>query len=266
MYHILVPVDFSETSRNALNFAVDLFKSQPLKVTLLACYKSFSGAFHMKNMDRVLEEDVQAQMTSLVGRMEKEWPDVLFKPVVTRGDAVPVITSMGDSGNYDLIVMGTTGASGLKEVFLGSVAGGVVSHTTGPVLVVPSDATLSDLSKIVLAVGNETVNAEVVTQPLKTIQEVGSCEIDIVHVDTQGEDEDTMNEALAAYSELGNVIHLQIEEETVNERLDEYIAEVNADILTLIRTNKGFMNRLFKGSVTMKQAFHSRIPLLVLHA
>ena len=65
MYNILVPVDFSPTSVHALEYALDLFASYPIKVTVLHAYKSYSGAFHVKSMDRVLGEEAEKQMVEV---------------------------------------------------------------------------------------------------------------------------------------------------------------------------------------------------------
>jgi nucleotide-binding universal stress UspA family protein len=150
MKKILVPVDFSDASLNALSYAIQLFKGQPLEVTILHTYNLMgSSAFTMKmnSIKRVMKEDAEKAMNGLLKKMEIEEPDVTFNSKIINNNATSTITLMGDSGIYDCIVMGTKGASGLKEVFIGSVAGWVISKTKAPVIIVPKALAIAPYSK-----------------------------------------------------------------------------------------------------------------------
>lgn len=119
MNTILVPLDFSDTSTNALKYALQLFGSSPLEVTVLHIYGVESTALLMRNIDGVLVKDANQKLSELLKNIRIEYPDVSFKTKIVKNNPVSAIVSLGNSGNYDYIVMGTKGASGLKEVFLG---------------------------------------------------------------------------------------------------------------------------------------------------
>ncbi len=72
MYKVLVPVDFSDTSLNALRYAVRMFKPHPLKITVLHTYGTPSSAFHMKSLDRVLAEDADRELDRFIKKVEGE--------------------------------------------------------------------------------------------------------------------------------------------------------------------------------------------------
>ena len=183
--------------------------------------------------------------------------------MIVNGEAVSCISSMGDSGTYDLIVMGTTGASGIKEVFMGSVAGGVISHTVAPVLVVPSSGTFEKIETIVLGVGNKSFDSAAVVDPLKHLKEVLDCQISIVHI--SDESDEGMDEILAPVKGLGEVVNLERQGDSTDDQLSAHMEQVNGGILALIRGKVDFLNRLLKGSVTMRQTFHTHVPILILH-
>jgi len=261
MIKILVPVDFSDTSINALQFAIDLFKGRSLKITVLHTYGTPSSAFHMKSLDRVLEEDAERELNQLIRRFEQSEPDVLLKPLNLKGDAVHTVNSIADKGEHDLVVMGTKGASGLKEVFMGSVAGGVVKGTVAPVLVVPAGVKFNGLAKMVLAIGEAPSDTERLIATLRQIKETRGSEIDLFHI---GEESD-MEELIAPFKELDPVVTLAQGTGDVNKQLNTHLAKVNGDMLCLIRSKRGFFEGFFHESVTLQQTFHSPVPVLVLH-
>ena len=263
MKHILVPVDFSDISMNALNYAIEMFKGQPLAVTLAHFYgTSKGGAFMMKNIDRVLEKEAEDSMNGLIKQMEKAHRDVSFIPKILPTDASSTICDMGNSGKYDYIFMGTKGASGLKEVFMGSVAGAVIAGTSAPVLVVPANYEFKPSSEILMTVGKDPVEGSVV-EPLIELLNITGDQLKLVHVLKNSEE----NKGAIP----GKLESLVTEEEYIvgsgdlNKDLNSYIKEDDAQLLCMVRTNKGFFNRFFGGSVTLKQTFNSPIPLLVLH-
>jgi len=264
MKKILVPVDFSDASSNALSYAVALFGASNLEITALHIYgvKS-SGALLMKNIDGVLEKDAKKKMQELLDGMQKEYPDVVFKAKLTKSDAIPTIAALGDSGEYDFIVMGTKGASGLKEVFMGSVAGGVVSKTSAPVIVVPKGHSFRPLEKIVFAVNDDSFSDDSVIAPLRHIATLHQSKIKVLHI----ADEQTpqIDKALSAIEDLNPSVDYAFGTGNINKDLNDYLSKDFSGLVCMIRTKKGFMERLLDESVTLKQTFNSAVPLLILH-
>lgn len=263
MIKILVPIDFSDTSLNALLYAINLFGQSNVEYTVLNTYGTTSTAFHIKSMDDILEEDAQRDMKAFIEKVNKINPDIELKQQVVKNNAVPAITSRGNSGEYDFIVMGTKGASGLKEVFIGSVAGGVISKTSAPVLVVPTNYAQRSLDEIVFAVSNEPLSSEKVVEPLRKLVEMHSCNVKVLHV-AQDEKPD-LEKILDTIEDLNPSVTYGFGTGDINTRLNDYLKKEDAALLCLIRTKKGFFSRLFNNSVTLKQTFNSSVPLLILH-
>jgi len=263
MKRILVPVDFSSTSLNALQYGIEMFKKEPLQVTLVNFYGTpKGGAFMMKNLDSIIEREASDSMNSLLKGMETKYEDVAFVTKVLNEDAADVIADMGNSGKYDYIVMGTKGASGLKEVFMGSVAGEVISNTSAPVIVVPASYAYQPAEEVLMTIGDEPVDDKVV-EPLVELLRVTNDQLKIVHVVRDSDDKIEVP--------LGKLEPLVSEKDyiygsgNVNEDLNDYILQDGARLVCMVRTNKGFFNRIFNESVTLKQTFHSPVPLLILH-
>ncbi|MGB5663294.1 universal stress protein [Eudoraea sp.] len=264
MNKILVPVDFSDASSNALSYAIQLFGASSLEITILHIYgvKS-SGALIMKNIDGILEKDAKQKMDELLKNVQKEYPDVVFKPKIIKNYAVSAIAAMGDRGNYDFIVMGTKGASGLKEVFMGSIAGGVVSKTSAPVIVVPANHAYRPLEKIVLAVSGSPFSDAKVIEPMRKIATLHQSKIKVLHIADKKTPQ--IEKALSAIEDLNPSVDYAFGTGNTNKDLNEYLKKDFSGLVCLIRTKKGFMDRLLNESVTLKQTFNSPVPLLILH-
>lgn len=264
MNKILVPVDFSDASSNALSYAIQLFKGSPLEITVLHIYGAkSSGALLMKNIDGVLEKDARNKMNELLQKVQKEHPDITLKPKLSNNYAVSAIVSLGNSGNYDFIVMGTKGASGLKEVFVGSVAGGVMSKTVAPVIVVPAGHTFRPLEKIVLAVSDNPFSDAKVLEPLRKIATMHQSNIKVLHIADKKTPQ--IEKALTAIEDLNPSVDYAFGTGDTNKDLKEYLMKDFSGLVCLIRSKKGFLDRLLKESVTLKQTFSSPVPLLILH-
>jgi len=263
MSKIVVPIDFSETSTNALRYAIDLFKSPSLEIIVLHAYGVQStSALLMKNIDRVLEKDAKQKMEDLIETIKVEFPSIEIRPLFSKNSAVSTIVALGDSGDYDFIVMGTKGASGLKEVFMGSVAGGVISRTRAPVIVVPDGYGFHKLDEIVFAVSHQPVYTKEVMAPIRKIGELNQSKIKILHI-MKGK-APQLTEILDFFEDLNPSVEYAFGSGDTHEDLNNYLMKDYSGLLCLVRENKGFFERLLDGSVTLKQTFNSLVPLLII--
>lgn len=262
MIKILVPVDFSKTSEKALAYACQMFGSSQIEVTVLHIFGTHSTALVMKNIDSVLLKEAKQDMNTLLDKIKPTSPHVAFKTQFVKSYAVQTIVNYGNSGNYHLIVMGTKGASGLKEVFLGSIAGGVITKTKAPVIVVPSDYELKQPKRLVFALHNTKIFEKTNLDVLHLISNANDSSVIALHVAKSVEDELHSDEI-----EHGNIT-FKVENIQgsghINEDIKSYLNKNEADLLCLIRSKKDLITRIFNDSVTLQQTFSSSLPLLIL--
>lgn len=262
MIKVLVPVDFSKTSEKALAYSCQMFGSSQIEVTVLHIFGTHSTALVMKNIDNVLIKDAKQEMKNLLDKMKPSSPHVEFKTQLVKSYAVQTIVNYGNSGNYDLIVMGTKGASGLKEVFLGSIAGGVITKTKAPVIVVPSDYDLERPKRIIFALNNTRIFEETNLEVLHLISSANDSSSIALHVAKSVEDELYSDEI--EHGPLTFKVKNIQGTGHINEDINSYLDENEADLLCLIRSKKDLLTRIFNDSVTLKQTFSSSLPLLIL--
>lgn len=137
--HILVPIDFSETSQAAVDAAVDLASAFDARVTLLNVFEIslflYSGgtAILIDTRD-ALERAAREATDSRRMELKKRYANV--DAIVRCGHPwQEIVDAIGDQ-KIDLVVMGTHGRRGLPHALIGSVAERVVRMSPVPVLTV----------------------------------------------------------------------------------------------------------------------------------
>ena len=134
---ILVPLDGSECSLRALEKAIEIAKKFNGKITLISVYNvsSFkvtpSQVFNYVIEIRKANESILEEATKIV-----KAEGIQVEKVIEEGHIVERIVNKARDENFDLIVLGAQGISKIKEILLGSVSQGVISHSRCPVLVV----------------------------------------------------------------------------------------------------------------------------------
>ena len=128
--HILLPVDFSDCSKNALQYAIPLARQFNAELTLLhvvETYRAFSPEIPL--CDIPTAEAAHRAFDGMV-------IEIPFKAVVREGEPHIQIVAAAKELATDLIILSTHGRTGLAHILLGSTAEKVVRHAGCPVLIV----------------------------------------------------------------------------------------------------------------------------------
>jgi nucleotide-binding universal stress UspA family protein len=136
---ILFPTDFSETSKYAMNYAIEFAKefNAELKIVHVIFDESQIVAFYLpqvtfQNLDLELEESAKKQLEDFI----KEYPElqeVKYTTKLLKGTPFVEIIDEAKKFEADMIVIGTHGRSGLEHVLFGSTAEKVVRKSPCPV-------------------------------------------------------------------------------------------------------------------------------------
>ena len=155
--NILVPLDFSEPSLNALETAITIAKQQVARITLLNVVDSsfiygFKGVYYIseKTIDCMVE--VSARMLNPLLKKLKEEEGLNCTSEIKVGLVPESIVKTASHEDVDLIIMGTHGASGVRELFIGSTAQKVVKISSCPVLTIPSTRKWLNFDKILFPI------------------------------------------------------------------------------------------------------------------
>jgi nucleotide-binding universal stress UspA family protein/DNA-binding response OmpR family regulator len=140
---ILVPVDFSGTSRVALEYAIDFARSVSAQLVVLHLVHLGEvadvdglGPERVAGLTRIVNDDAKRQMTELV--MGANFLGVEHETVVQTGRPVAEICAFAKERDIDLIITATHGRTGFEHLMIGSVAEQLVQRAGRSILVVPS--------------------------------------------------------------------------------------------------------------------------------
>jgi universal stress protein A len=142
---ILVPVDFSPASRAALEYALFLAQHMNARVDVLHAWQTPSGipsdvlAVTPFGMAEGIGPQAHAAAERQLAEFLQPFRESAGTPIedeIAFGPAAPVVRRKAEEGEYDLIVIGTRGRSGLARALLGSVAEAIVRGASCPVLTV----------------------------------------------------------------------------------------------------------------------------------
>jgi universal stress protein A len=133
---ILVPVDFSDCSREGLRYAIKFAERFGAKLIVLHVISLPYSYITDVALGHDMRKDPARRMQRFLQTVE--FRDVKVQTAITTGTPITEICSFAAKKEVDLIVTSTHGLSDLKHVSTGSVAEKVVRHAFCPVLVVPS--------------------------------------------------------------------------------------------------------------------------------
>lgn len=281
MKKIIVPTDFSKNSTKALTYAGEIAQRTGAAIYLLHVLEPVTDRVRQPFPlhEKLQEEIVKARLADLKTTKESMasmYPDLTIETELAKGTVTTSILDYAENLQADIIIMGTQGASGLKEVFLGSISGGTIGRTKIPVLAVPFEYLMEEPDAILFATNRYEEDRHL----LDKIVELASLFNATVHVvvfvdiDTSTADYYIYNlEQLNRYigflkqtypdvSFTGEIL----EDKEFEETIEEYNIKNEVDIVAMITYPKSFWEKLLKKSVTKKMAFHSKIPVLAIPA
>lgn len=278
MKRILVPTDFSETASTATDFAVQTSKVFPANITLLHSYEitsSFSTDYLGVNREFTLNmlNDIENQLDDLRRTINSQ-DDVEVDTFISTHPLNKAIEKAAEEKKSDLIVMGTLGASGLKEKIWGSRTSSVIGETKVPVMVIPHDYSWKKPRKILFATNQFQKNEKILNYIFElaglymanvqvtvfTDADDDKAEVYLSHKREIAEYEDFLK---SKYNE-NTLIATHITGTDFEETVQDYIEQNDIDILVMVTWQAGFWRRLFNPSMTRRMSYNTKIPLLAI--
>lgn len=273
MKKILFPTDFSEVTQKAFVYALDLANQLNASITTLHAYqKPDVGDFVMpaslsefyEGLDWNEFENYQQAIPALRKIAEdNNLGNIQINHAMVEGETIETIANVAGSENYDLIVMGTQGASVLKEIFVGTYAGEVMEQAPCPVIVVPEGANFDGrVDKIGVTIDFSTDDAKVINNVL-VLANALKADVEVIHVDLAhtGIITKRIQEFKEAYANHSELTFVEVEGDDVVETVANY-AENNAiDILVMVTHKRNFIQELFSFSHAKKMTYQQKVPV-----
>lgn len=268
MNHILVPTDFSDCAMAAVQVAADIARKSNAQIRLLHVYERPVYGFVDISVDheqnRQLKDDLKQKLTTLQESQELNGLDVVTSLSWDR--PVWEVISDEEFQNHDLVVMGTHGASGFKEVFIGSNAEKTVRTSRIPVLTVNEKQTSFNPGNIVFA-SNFYRETESAFSAVQKLAKLFNSKVSLLKINTPGNFEATWYSE-KTMSEFANNVGLESYEpyiyndENVEKGILNFCESKKPDMIAIATHGRTGLLHLINGSIAESVVNHFELPVL----
>lgn len=266
---ILVPTDFSEPAVNALRYAQLLAGLTQAEVKVLHIFNvPVVDPYMPGDTLELLMQEVKTASEAKLNDLLKDFSGITGECM--HGFVVDDINRYAEEWQADLIVMGTTGASGAKEAFFGSNASGVLGNSHVKTLSIPENYTDHKAPSKICYASDFTGREELSFQIFIDLAKAWNCSLDILHV-VSDELVFTAEKAQAIYTKIANSCNFdrmhfeEINSNEVTAAIETFVQTNGTDILGMAVHRRNLLERLFSKSKTRTIAHHAQIPLLSIH-
>ncbi len=278
MKNILLPTDFSDNAWNAIFTAVKLYADVESRFYLLHAYEpnalNMLGRKDQKRLGTIydsLSQYSEQELGRVLGYLIKNHgnPKHRFETVSKSNTLQDAIREIISEQDIDLIVMGTQGATGAKQVFMGSNTVKVLKQVENcALLVVPSEYNFQTLKTVVFPTDFMKKYGKYQLRPLTELALLWKAEVKIMHVavEFRFNDQQKLNQKLLKerFEGLALVFHNLDFEGDIAPTLQNFIKDAQIDLLSLVRYHHSFWEKFIAEPVVKKMAFHTEVPLLIL--
>lgn len=278
MKNILLPTDFSKNSWNAILYAINLLKDEPCNFYIFNSYRlpvyatnEFMVTTTNESLEQNLYEVSNEKMDLIVDKIEKNFknPKHSFRRIIEYNFFIDAIKDTVKKNDIDLIIMGTKGATGAKEIFIGTNTGDVINNVKTPILVIPENVLFKVPKEIAFPSDFKVPYKKNELKSLLNITNLHKSVLRIVHVKMDKNEitqeqhankqliEEYFNKTETSFHTLHNLM--------LEDALNCFTQSRDIDMIALVPKNLTFFQKLFFKPKVEEISYHTRIPLLVLH-
>jgi nucleotide-binding universal stress UspA family protein len=275
MKKILFPTDFSEASKHAFIYALKLAENINAEVIALHVYELpqlnyVEAPTYLSEVYDSVElssfENYKDQIPSLRSIAEyNNLGHIKLSSVLMDGDFVSNVLDIVKRDYIDYVVMGSKGASGLKETFSGSLTGKIMTETDAFVLGIPADSDYQPIKNICFTTRFSKDDAVAFRKVIEIAKGFGA-HVDCLYVKTPKAHDSPLSLEFwkSAFEDEDVTFHI-VESRFVEAAILNFVEKQKINMLSMLNYKRGFIMKLFNHSLTKRLAFDLKVPLLALH-
>ncbi len=275
MNNFIVPIDFSETSKNAARFAAHISTLVPdAHLILFNVFSTIEAGSDGTPLD-VDDNDRKAVMQVALQSVKTELSNITTSGmscvVVESNNFVDSLEKYVKANDIQAIVMGITGSTLLGQILMGSNTLKVVARDMSPVIIVPPDAQSRSARNVMFITDFHDIDNTIPTAALKKVLDLFKPTLHIVNVDS-----DHYVELTEEYKQERNKLHEKLKEYNPEyyfirmydfiDAINQFVADKEIDMIITIPRKHSFLSNIFKTTHTTKLAYHSHVPIVAIHA
>ena len=272
--YILVPVDFSPSSINAMEHAVLYANAIGCDIRMIHVKRrnaDYDPAINFNDYDEVLKSSVINNFKRIIAHFKSKMKGRIDY-CVRDGRVFTEVCNQAKYGDALMIISGTNGVSGFKERWEGSNAFRIVSHATCPVITIKYNFVPQSPRRIVVPIDN-TARTRLKIPIVAKIAKCFDAEMMLIDIrndnklSTQKKMEDAMK-AVTVYLDRHNVRYckdnLRVKKKKTATAVIDYALENDADLIAATSERLDNNWQLFSVSNPQKLVNHSPIPVITI--
>ncbi len=278
MKRILIPTDFSDNAWNTILYAMELYKDISCEFHILNTHElkpiqllTTQSSQKVGRLYDIIKEDSLEGLKMILDDISNATPDPahVFKTISKSGKFIKIMEEVVENDHFDLIIIGTKGATGAKEIFLGSNTQKVIRNIDDcPILVVPDESFFKEISAIAFATNFERLYYKSEIKPIVNLAKSQNATVRMVHVYDKPQLNKVQHYNSSALEQYFKTVkhdfHVIQDFSTLEKAIQAFIEELDIDILVMINYEHSFIERLTREAVIKKLTFHTSIPFLVI--
>lgn len=277
--NVLLPTDFSENAWNAISYAIDFFKSKECNFYLLHVNRIENMVVgtesYMPTTDVIEEVFVKPSRNKLrqllkeISEHHKTNKKHSFYTLTDNYFFLESVRKHVEEKKIDMIVMGTKGASGLKEFIVGSNTGDIITKVKCTTLVVPEDAKYNQLEEIAFPSDFNLSYDISILKPLTDVIKDTKSNLRIIHIQNKdaslNPEQQNNKELLNDYFEEFNPSFHFLTNKKVEDAIQCFVESRNIDMIVMVAKNLNYFQNILFHTKVEKITYHTDVPFLVLH-
>lgn len=269
MKRILVPTDFSQCASNASDAAIRLAKASGATLYFLHLTVEPNSPSHVPGKPAVQVETEIGQarywLDQLVGKAESA--GVVAKGELVIGNGQERIEDYVEPFGIDFLVMGSHGATGIRETVIGSKTQHVIRNIRVPSLVIKRPIERANFSNLLFAstFKSDVGEALAVTANFAKLWQ-STIHLLFINLIEHLIDEDVAHMMMIKQTERFKDVRFTYNTTDTNDKefgITEFASKVDADLIAVALENKSVLKRIFSPSLTEQLINHSERPVLV---
>lgn len=272
MKQILVPIDFSSDSINALEHAIVIANKTGANLRMIyVCTKKKPGIpLYFKDLTSEGQYSPEKFFKILIEKY-KEKINVAFDYVIREGRVYREITNQAKDDNADLIIMGSHGVSGFEAYFIGSNAYRVVSNAECNVITIRNGFLRIGMKNIVMPI-DISKNTRIKVDTTARIAELCNATIHVVTVRETDKPKvikrlEQYSQQVYSYLESKNINYIKadLSGRNITDITISYANKVNAELISIMTEQMENTANLWLGKYAQQMVNSSPVPVLCVH-
>ena len=268
MKHIIVAIDFSKTSLNALAYGIHIANKAKADVQMVWVDNTtseeviFEGFAHEERNEKV------ALLKELQEKFAKSLKGGKLDYKTRKGKVYIEIAQQAKSINADMIIAGTHGVSGFEEFWIGSNAYRIVTNAPCPLITLRHDFKVGDIHKIVIPIDSSQETRQKIPVASQLAQLFNS-EIHVLSLystplKSVQKRVDNYAKHVTDYFEERKIRYVSVkkESENITRTTIDYAEAIGADLIAIMTEQETTTANIFLGPYAQQMVNHSPVPVL----